>query len=316
MSFKMDNGFIFIVFDTNIIKPLNSNLNNFTFGETYKVFKKFIYGNSLNNIKLCIPKIVVEELVTQYIEEFRTSKNKIQEAYDNLVVQANRVDWEVDLVKNFDITSREYVDHIKKDSVKYLESLENTIILDYPSNDKMEKIIDRSIKKKKPFFKGTYRKKDFSDAGFKDVIFLESIIEFSEKNHGDYFIVTKDGFLQETDIKQEFGCKCTFLDIDTGIELKNYFKREYGIDDVSKYKQFVETNYFRETIEKVLKNEIINASEEINVIEIEGNTVIENMTIISDGDHETQIIVVLSEENDFIEIKDFDSGEVLYEWVT
>lgn len=58
--------------DTNTIKNLKSNLLEFQFNETYKRLKLFLVENDINFIKVNVPKIVLEELLTQYIEEYRS----------------------------------------------------------------------------------------------------------------------------------------------------------------------------------------------------------------------------------------------------
>lgn len=311
MSFS-DIKDLFIVFDTNSIKSMNSKLNEFKFNETYNVFMKFLIGNELDGVKVCIPKIVIEELITQYIEGYHSSKQKIQVALDKLIVEAGRVNWDVNLVKDIDFTQREYIDFIKNAAIEYLKSQKKLIVVDFPSDQKMSKIIKRSIKKRKPFFAGQCQKKKFSDAGFKDVIFLESIIEYSEINKGEYLIVTNDKFLQETEISKEFKCKCEFLDIDTGKLLIEYFEKKYKIKDISKYRQFIKTDYFRNQINEALGVEISEIYKSVKIVETDTYTVIEIKTTILKDKLLKDIIILLSEENELIEIKDVESGEVLY----
>ncbi len=305
---------IYVIFDTNVIKSINPDLTTFEFGETYNVFRKFLSGNELNNIKICLPKIVIEELITQYADEYKSSKQKIQDAYEKLLIEVNRVGWNVDLDKTFDIKSREYIDYIKGKCNQYLEMQDEIILIDFPSDKKLSKVIDRSIKKKRPFFKGKYKNKDFSDAGFKDVIFLESVIEFSEVNKGEYYILTRDSFLQESEIGVEMDCYCSVCNIETGKELVELFTKKYEITDMSKYMSFVLSDYYRETIEEVLKCKMTQNTKSLKLIDIEGSTVLENISIVKINESSSEVLVILSEENDFVEIKDVESGEVKYEW--
>ena len=154
MSFN-NECFIYVVFDTNIIKFINPDLKQFSFSETYNVFQKFIKGNKLVNIKICIPRIVIEELITQYIEDYKSSKQRVQDSFDKLFIEASKIGWEANLVKNFDIKTRDYVEYIKKNCDKYLKNQDNIIIIDYPSKDTMFKIIERSVKKRNHFLKGS-----------------------------------------------------------------------------------------------------------------------------------------------------------------
>lgn len=314
MSYDPDPNEIYVIFDTNVIKSINPDLTTFEFGETYNVFSKFLSGNKLNNIKICIPRIVIEELITQYADEYKSSKQKIQDAYDKLLIEVNRVGWNVNLDKTFDIKSREYIDYIKGKCSQYLEMQNEIILINFPSDEKLSKVIDRSIKKKRPFFKGKYKNKDFSDAGFKDVIFLESVIEFSEVNKGEYYILTRDSFLQEAEIGIEMDCDCSVCNIETGKELIELFTKKYDITDLSKYMNFILSDYYRETIEEVLKCTMIQSTKSLKLIDIEGSTVLENISLVKINGSSSEVIVILSEENDFVEIKDVGSGEVKYEW--
>lgn len=308
-----DNN-IFVVFDTNVIKLINPDFKVFAFGETYNVFSKFITGNRLTNTKICIPRIVIEELIEQYIYEYKDSIQKNQEAYDDLVVKATKIGWNVLLKKSFHIDAINYTKYIRGKCYKYLETQKDIILINYPCNDSMSKIINRAIEKKKPFFHGTYKNKKFSDAGFKDVIFLESIIEFSKTNKGEYLIITRDSFLQETKFDVELNCNCFNYSIVTGKELVNIYKDKYKINDMSKYMNFIYMDYYREAVEEALNCKLLDISKSIKLVDIEEDTVIENVSSIKDMNAEYDITVILSEENDLIEIKNYITGEVIYEW--
>lgn len=319
MSCKEISNKIFVVFDTNIIKLLNPNLKEFSFGRTYNIFEDFVINNELNNIKICVPKIVIEELITQYIEEYKNIKQKVKTEFDKIEQEANQIGWNINLEKEFDKENKDYVEYIKKKAYEYITVHKKLTVIDFPSNEKMTKIIDRSIRKKKPFFKGKYKQKSFSDAGFKDVIFIESIIEFSEKEKGRFLILTKDNFVQEIDVQNEFECDCEIKNFDEGKKIINYFENKYSIQEISKYKKFIKTDYYQkeieEVLEKVLKTKKIEIlTEEIKINENNENTFVEIIVAVLVNNEKSKIIVILSEEKDFIEIKKFDTGEVIWEW--
>ena len=49
-----------IFIDTNIIKPINPDLLKFSFNDTYKKLKEFIYENEYKKININITQIVIE----------------------------------------------------------------------------------------------------------------------------------------------------------------------------------------------------------------------------------------------------------------
>ncbi|MHB8127655.1 MAG: PIN domain-containing protein [Mobilitalea sp.] len=303
-------------FDTNILKKVNGNLIKFELNETFHSLKRFLVGNEIDFIKIFIPEIVIEELITQYIEDYRKVQESILVQYDSLSAEASKINWDIEINKKTDLDYQSYKEHIRNSSENFIHENEHFVnIVNHCSNDKFIKIIDRAIRKKKPFFRGKYQQKDFTDAGFKDVIFLESVIECLEKNDGDFIIFSKDSFLRDIDLTREIPDRIgRFETLDLGWQIVELIKRDYKIEDYSEIIMFSKTDYFKEMIEGSLVCKIVDGSVEIESEVIEDVLVIKiRCQIIRDG-VDKSIVVCLSETKDFIEVLDDESEEVVYEW--
>ncbi|MFD5174093.1 hypothetical protein, partial [Bacillus mycoides] len=213
---------------------------------------------------------------------------------------------------------RDYKDFIKSDVDRFIEEEKSFLeIVNFPRDEKLVKIIERSVKKKKPFFSGKHNKKDFSDAGFKDVVFLESIIEYLEKNNGEYLIATRDNYFKEIDLDVEInGSSGSLIDKETGKEFVGFLVEKLGIEDFSVYRKFAKSDYYKEAIEVALNCKILSDPLSVNKYENEDEdeAFIEICNFIKYEDEDISIVVRISEEKDFIEILNDNKEEVMYEW--
>lgn len=305
-----------IFFDTNSVKKLDGEINKFELNETYNVVKRFIIENELNNIKVFIPSIVIDELIQQYIEEYKEGQQEIDNQLAKMSVYANRLNWEIEIKKHFNYKNRDYVEYIKKEANRFIEEEQPFLnVVEYPKETKFNKIIERAVMKKKPFFSGRSEGKKFSDAGFKDVVFLECVIDVMEKLKEDFYIISKDKFFSELNLEKEIiDCVGIVISHDTGKKIVEYFKQKLLIEDNSKYIKFVKSQYFKEKIEKATNYKMIESYVAMTKDEYDDTVYINNTSLVeSDGKHK-EIIVKLSEENDLIEVLEKESANIIYEW--
>ncbi|MFD4852269.1 PIN domain-containing protein [Bacillus mycoides] len=309
---------LYIFLDTNVVKSHNSNLTKFEFNKTYAVLKDYIVENEIENVKVLVPRIVIEELISQYIAEYKGIVDQINNEITRIKVAADRVQWAIEINKSFEKSFRDYKDFIKSDVDRFIEEEKSFLeIVNFPRDEKLVKIIERSVKKKKPFFSGKHNKKDFSDAGFKDVVFLESIIEYLEKNNGEYLIATRDNYFKEIDLDVEInGSSGSLIDKETGKEFVGFLVEKLGIEDFSVYRKFAKSDYYKEAIEVALNCKILSDPLSVNKYENEDEdeAFIEICNFIKYEDEDISIVVRISEEKDFIEILNDNKEEVMYEW--
>jgi hypothetical protein len=229
-----------IVIDTNALgdyKKGNLVCKNFKYLSVGKfIFLeliKYIRDNNLSDrINLVVPKIVLEELKEQQKKEFHKDIKKL----DANFAQFSELE-------GFNIrkpTTLNYEDLLSNTSGSFMRT-HNIKILDYPDNSILPKLINKAIKKYKPFYK-----RNDSDSGFKDAILWESLLHYAKNNNTQKFILFSD----DSDFNEE--------------HLLTEFRTEVGTDlqikqTLAEVKSFVEevvnqNNEFNEVLKLVSLN--------------------------------------------------------------
>lgn len=310
-----------ILIDTNIIKCIDPDLLHFSFNDTYKKLKEFIDENEYKNINIVIPKIVIEELIRQYIEDYKYKYENLDIDIDELLNKCSKIGWNIKIDKNNNMPIEEYENYIREQVGEYIKKEKLNIV--ELSKENFSNIIYRAINRKLPFFsgKGTIEingdkqsGKEFSDAGFKDAIFLESIIQFSKNEESTLLVLTKDNILlQELNWKNELEKENIIVKgIDQGIKLVKYICELENIKDFSEYRKFCKTEYYKDTIYNAVSKKVTEIVEIYECNE-EDLDYIDIMTIVKDNNSTEKIIVRINEEKEFIEIFN-ENSEVIYEW--
>ena len=303
-----------IFLDTNVIEIQNKKLFEFKFNNVYGRLKRFITYNGYNNFKIIIPQIVLDEIYKHYIEEYKNIQEKIDnldDGYNSIKSDLVKVGYDINIIKNRYSNVKEYEDYLKSNFNKYISQEKGYMeILPYPSQDKFYSIIERAIQKKRPFFFGGINNKKFSDAGFKDVVILESIKEKMEKENSEYIIATNDnifnGLNWNDEIKERKG-KATSAKSDT--DIIDFICKECDLRDLSEYIEFSRTEYFSEKVSNALGKSIVRI-ENAKFEECEDNNVVIIKCKLEDGKN---INVILDETKEFINIAN-ESDEIIFQW--
>lgn len=310
-----------LIFDTNVIKEINGDLTKFNINKTYYIVKEFIKNMGLTNIKIFIPRIILEELIKQYRDEYYKLTKSINDKIKDLNNSFMRVRWNVKIDKEFGLTNREYKDYIRKSCDEFIRNESGYLnIIENPSDNRMSKIIERAINKRYPFFGDEKNNKKYSDAGFKDTIFLESILERLEDLQGQCFIITQDEYLKRVNIEEELkernitSCKCKFSSLSCGDDIVKELEKLLNVTDISKYIVFCRGEYYKEYIEQSFKCRVINFSEDIDVKEEEEFEFAYISTKIEKCGEEIDTVVKISDSKEFIAIYNAEDNEVLYQW--
>lgn len=307
-----------IFLDTNAIYSNDINLFKFELNGVYNTLKDFIEVNEYLKFKIIIPKIVIEESKRHYIEKYEENIKVEEKIVNNVELEKNKeilnsINIQVEIIINKDklIPIEAYINTVEKQVEEYI-NMQNIKIADIPITDKSFKdIIKRAINKDKPFFADKSGTKKFTDAGFKDVLFLESIKEYMFREKGDCIIITNDRYIEEVDWKEELSIEN--VKIISNIDNKNVIESlcgEYNIQDFSKILKFARSEYYKEKVYEAIKERVI---EIINIEKIEpmddeiGGYFIENK--MEDNSEKT---VVITEENEFIAINDLKG--IVYTW--
>ncbi len=303
-----------IFLDTNVIEIQNKKLFEFKFNNVYARLKKFITYNGYNNFKIIIPQIVLDEIYKHYIEEYKNIQEKLDnldDGYNSIKSDIVKVGYDINIIRNRYSNVKEYEDYLKPNFNKYIsKEKEYMEVLSYPSKDKFYPIIERAIQKKRPFFFGGTNNKKFSDAGFKDVVILESIKEKMEKENSEYIIATNDnifnGLNWNDEIKERRG-KATSAKNDT--DIVDFICKEYNLRDLSEYIEFSRTEYFSEKISNALGKSIVRIKN-IKFEECEDNNVVIIKCKLEDRKN---INVILDETKEFIKVTN-ESDEIIFQW--
>ena len=315
------NKHILLFFDTNIFYDVNEECTKFSFGRNFEMIKDFINLNNYNQFKIIIPRIVVEELTKQKIEYFneknkyvskeRTTEDKIKKFYQYI----EDLGYEVNLQQNNYKNIKEYKTYIKKVRDKYL-SLErnNFTIVEYSEGINFNSIVRSSINKKLPFFKAFNNKKEISDAGFKDVIFIESVKKYLKTHNSEYVIITNDEIMSkinlEKEIKNRQGTILCSTDIDNII---SYLEEKYDKKDFSKFIKYINSDYFQQQILDLIGFEIF--AKDMNVIEKldeYDNKIYGFKLNVNNENEKLCIIVYLDEDKNIVLIENDENKSVIY----
>lgn len=191
-----------IFLDTSIIKIKHvEDYSNIIFGKNYSDFIDFINTNGIGDTcKINVAEIVVEEFKKQIYDNFTEDETNLKNYINKF-----RVYYGLSLPDAKDF-KKSLNDQIRE----YIEAENINIVLTPKERSIWNKIINKSINKRKPFNGGNSE----SDKGFKDELQWESIIEYAKKTPNELFIlITKnsndftnelcDEFYSETNKKIE-----------------------------------------------------------------------------------------------------------------
>jgi hypothetical protein len=260
-----------IIFDTNALRhvlrftkngnPKDVVYHTFEFGAPFKTVESYIIDNGLSDfVQLAIPRIVLDELKRQKSRSYLSDLDSFSEIYTLLskMPYANKAKMELP-DSNFN-----YQAHIEQISEEYLNPKKIRLI-EIPDDDHLkavfERIISRALNTQPPF----KQHGDVSDAGFKDALIWESILNYSDITGFDKVILfTNDSGFD--------GCKNEFQKI-----VKKYFSIQKSEGDVtdelakdySDYLEnrhfitFAKTDYFKSHLEKQLLRKSILVGQQV-----------------------------------------------------
>lgn len=314
MEYEVKKVNIFL--DTNILENHNKKLYEFKFNETYNKLKKFVKYNGYNNLKfnIIIPQIVLDELRKHYIEEYERIENKlknIDKEYNELKCDLNEIGYKFNIEKNYSNLC-EYTEYLKRKVDEYLiEEKENFEIISYPSSDKFYNIIDRAVQKERPFFSGNSKGKKFSDAGFKDVIFVESVAEKMKIENAEYIIVTNDNIVNGLNWEEEIrDRKGKSTNSNTNMDIIDFICNEYELENKFEYIEFAQGEYFTSRVNEVMGGSVIKGIQDVKIVEDGDAIIIEVVCVVDSG---RNIIVSLDEIKEFMDIRN-SNDEIIYQW--
>lgn len=230
---------LLIYFDTNILQNFISNkkvfLNGFKLSNNYYSLVRYLENNNLmDKVKLCIPRIVVEEMKEHLINNFESENNSIRASianYQEIFGSLLEIDWKI-IYNSID----EYMEFITKDIQETLENNDLELV-EYPTC--FDSLIENSLKTIKPFSIATGHSKKFSDAGFKDALLIESIKNHCDMEYNLVILYSNDNDFDNVINNDNFKICRTLEDI---IKYLNY---KYQLTTIAEVKNTIEDAYHR-----------------------------------------------------------------------
>lgn len=199
MSYKLKT---LIVFDTNSLRSTEAGevaYSFFAFGRPFKVIEEFILEKSLNeDIHIAIPTWAIEELKDQKQIQYRKDFAQFKDLAKRLsglphIPEITLPEEEFDCAPYVEVKALAY---LATKQVKLLEINENI------ANTVLRSMMTRVMKdesKKKPF---AHSGKYYKDAGFKDNIVWESLMNYDGlADFHKVIFITKDGDFANCDVE-------------------------------------------------------------------------------------------------------------------
>jgi hypothetical protein len=264
-----------IYIDTNKLQDYFGNknvcLDGFRMSNDYYKLVKYVDDNDLGDkVSICIPRIVFEEMMEHLISGYKSA----QQSFNDTIINYKKIFGDL-LDIDFEITPYDleaYKDFILKDFEQTIKQADNKFtIVEYP--DCLPTMIRNALQTVSPFCMAKGKNnKEYSDAGFKDALLFESIINHSNLENERVILFTQDGDFKNIITHETF---IIANNIDCLLETINDI---YQIDPYLKLKRLVEDNYHRELLLSFADCEYDAAVSDFNVLDI--NALEEELVVV------------------------------------
>lgn len=285
-----------IVFDTNKLRSVikgEPSYGSFEFSKEFGQISDFIKEVKLTDlVNIAIPRTVVEELLKQKIERYKTDLEDFHSIKERLTMLPNTSFDGITLPSN-DFNCSDNLRLLLETFIK----LNNINIIEF-SNDKLsdifKSIIKRAIDKNPPF----KQKGNSSDSGFKDVLIWESILNYDAiDNYNKVILVSNDSVFNEC-ISEFESIVNKFLVLTPSADyVKEEINKDYdSIIQKNKFLDFVNKDYFKDHIAEALSNFNSITIEEKDYT-IESSNVIDylnSIDFIREEETSTELIIIIS----------------------
>lgn len=192
----------YIYFDTNILECRHSGkslyLSQFIVNPLYYEIEDLIRTMGLSDkVEICIPEIVWLELQEHLVSHFKSEKSSMEskinafcKSFGNLV--------EISCEFKDCVNEAEYTDYAKHIAQSFLDNPRvNARIISTPKGEEtIQQIIGQAINSVPPFHKAKSGSKEYTDAGFKDVMIYNTI--FMHTGHQLGILISHDNDFSET----------------------------------------------------------------------------------------------------------------------
>lgn len=297
-----------IFFDTNILETRYGGdllmFGDFKFPSDYQKILDFIETNNLNNnVDLCIPEVVWKEIIQHmragYISQKSSASEKIrtfQRSFGSLlnINYEFIIDNEIKYEEHLNKLSKDFWENEGKDCKK----------IPHPkSRVTVDTLLDKALRKGKPFSeaKGSSGKK-YSDAGLKDALIVESMMEYCNGEDIIGILFSKDSdftTMFDGDLKKKFS---VFNSVD---KLIDYLESQNNLNKEKLVRQkFENDSYLKESVVKESGNTYDESVTDFNV-----------RNVNQSDDNEIFVVTIFATINEakyIFEVKyDLEANEIL-----
>lgn len=186
----------FIYFDTNALECRHSGkslfLSQFTISPLYYKIENVIQKMGLDDkVEICIPEIVWLELQEHLVSHYKLEKASMNTKMDSFRKSFGDL---VEITYSFRNcnTETEYIDYATSIAQEFLDNprVMATIIPCPKDEDTIQRIINQAVRSTKPFKTVRANGKDYTDAGFKDALIFNTILNHTSDQLG--ILVSED----------------------------------------------------------------------------------------------------------------------------
>lgn len=186
----------FIYFDTNALECRHSGkalfLSQFTISPLYYKIETAIQKMGLGDkVEICIPEIVWLELQEHLVSYYKSEKASMNTKMDSFHKSFGDL---VEITYSFRNcnTETEYIDYVTSIAQNFLNNprVMATIIPCPKDEDTIQRIISQAVQSTKPFKTVRSNGKDYTDAGFKDALIFNTILNHTSDQLG--ILVSED----------------------------------------------------------------------------------------------------------------------------
>lgn len=252
-----------IIFDTNRLRATKADgvsYGEFQFSSEFETFNAFIQDTGLTDyVNIAIPDLVIEELLQQKIEQFNDDMTSISQIGERLKELPN-VDLNAIKLPDQDFKARE---HLRPKVEAYLKR-NNFVILTISVNSSdrvLSELRGRAIERRPPF-RGS---KNSKDAGFKDALIWQSILENDYQKYDYVHFCTSDlDFVAELKFEfEKYIGKTIDITKSTTLIQANLEKRYFDLISNKKWIDYVSKDFYQD--------HLMNQLSRLEDIEIDGN---------------------------------------------
>ena len=297
MSYKLKT---LVVFDTNALRSTLEGkvaYSFFAFGRPFQVIEEFILEKNLNkDIHIAIPTWAIEEL-----------KDQKQVQYNEDIVDFQKLAKRLSGLPHIPVISLpeeefDCIVFIQEKAVEYLEQKEIKLlgIPEEIANTVLQSMMKRVMKEeriKQPFVHAKKGNKTYKDAGFKDNLIWESLLNFQEIiNYDKIVFLTQDSDYNSScsaEFKEKWNKHFTILTDENNVIVEIEKDYELYIKERVIY-DFAQTDYFKDYLFDGLKTKTEICFEEAN-FKIENFEIVDTCTNVErmppNEDFEENVII-------------------------